>query len=92
MIDEKRLEEIEAWHNDVTSPNYLSHDDFDELIRLARLGLHAHKLADEVRKVLPKAPSMDGKTSWSQCQRIVDRALSEFNALKALPEGEGYDK
>ncbi len=54
------------------------------LAKVESLEKLANTFKDEVRKVLPRAPSMDGKESWTQCQRMVDRAISEFeDAIRA---------
>ena len=58
-------------------------DDHDQIVsyfnkKYDELLLRTQILISEIEKVLPRQPSMDGKESWSQCQRIIDRAINDY--------------
>lgn len=74
MIDEKRLVEIEKWHNDKSSADYLSHEDFDGLIRLARLGIWAERFAIDRLQAM----HICNKNTCSVCANHVLSALASF--------------
>lgn len=44
--------------------------------------LEANKIMrDEIKKALPRQPSMNGIEDWTQCQKIIYRALQKVDEI-----------